>query len=284
MCLIGSEGYLGSALVPVLLSNFEVCTLDLKEAKVFDEAKQHLTQDFRGLSKKQLCEFDVIILLAAHSSVRQTLDDPIGAISNNVVAFAELLRKLSKHQVLIYASSGSVYDGYGGSYPSEESAILSSKNLYDMTKLTNEIQASACEIKTVGLRFGTISGPSTTFRRELIINKMTLDAKNHKQIQLSNEESFRSCLDIRDAVNSILSLLDSLNKLPIYSLFNLASYSMKIQDIANQISQTTGAEIVKMPPSAAYNFTMRTDKFEKVNNFRFKHGLQSTIESILSHE
>ena len=61
--------------------------------------------------------------------------------------------------------------------------------------------------------------------------------------------------------------------LKLYSLFNLANYSMKILDIADQISQTTGAEIIKLPPSAAHKFTMRTDKFEKVNNFHFKHGL-----------
>jgi nucleoside-diphosphate-sugar epimerase len=277
--LIGSEGYIGSVLTIELLKKHEVATCDLQKSGN-EKILQHYHYNFNQLTSQEIEQYEVIINLAAHSSVSQCQLDPEGAIKNNILNMIKLLTILSEKQILIYASSGSVYDGYGDTYPTEEAHIQKSRNLYDFTKLAGDYLVSTVDVRTIGLRFGTLSGYSQNLRRELIINRMTQDALMNSEIYLANRNSSRSCLSLRDLCNAIMAMLspEKLNILKRHEIFNLASFSMKIEDIAKNIARLSNSKILPLPDSPTYDFSMSTEKFQK----HFKYAFLDNIESIYS--
>ena len=279
--LIGSEGYIGSSL-KVTLSianyNFETCDLRPSNSNV-----RHYQVDYGDMTKEKLSNYEVIILLAAHSSVKACVENPMEAIQNNVVNFMKLLTNLNSNQILVYASSGSVYDGYNNSFPTENARILKSRNIYDYTKISNDFMASCYDVKTIGLRFGTLSGQAPTIREDLIINKMTADAINRKVIQVSNGSSYRSCLAIKDLNRAFDSLLSNISLIADYhSIFNLSSFSHSINEIAAKVSNLTGAPILVEKDSPTYNFSMSTKKFEKMFNFKFTEKIETIVKELMS--
>ena len=125
--LIGSEGYIGSSLIIALSANNSVHTCDILPSKLNNS--YHYTKNYGNFTKKEISKYDFIILLAAHSSVNACIQNPQEAIENNIVNFLKLLTIMSDKQTLIYASSGSVYDGYMDTYPNEGAKILRSRNI-----------------------------------------------------------------------------------------------------------------------------------------------------------
>lgn len=280
--LIGSEGYIGSSLKQTLIQNmYELVTCDLKPS---DHTTHHIQIDYGNLTDSQISKADLIILLAAHSSVQSCVLQPIDAIQNNIVNFLKLISKLNPNQTLIYASSGSVYDGYNNTFPTEEATIKKSRNIYDFTKISNDLMATSFAAKTIGLRFGTLSGKSPTMRSDLIINKMTSDAIVKKKIHVSNPNCFRSCLAINDLEKAFLTLISKITLISeSSSIFNLSSFSDSIDNIARKIAMVTGADLIQEQDSPTYNFSMSTNKFEKLFNFKFQENIESIVKNLISH-
>ena len=97
--VLGNRGYIGSYLCYAFSKKYNITGIDIGW---FDKSVPSI--DYRTLSKQDLKKFDIIILLAGHSSVRMCEGDLISSFKNNVVNFVELLTKVGK-QKLIYASS-----------------------------------------------------------------------------------------------------------------------------------------------------------------------------------
>jgi nucleoside-diphosphate-sugar epimerase len=275
--LIGSEGYIGNVLATELIKKHELATCDLQKS-ANEKVLQHYLCDFSKLTSRELEQYEVVINLAGHSSVSQCQLDPEGAIENNILNMMTLLNALSEKQILIYASSGSVYDGYRDTYPTEEAHIKNSRNLYDFTKLAGDYLVSTVNVRTIGLRFGTLSGYSQNMRRELIINRMTQDALMNSEIYLANRNSSRSCLSLQDLCNAVMAMLlpEKLYNLKSHEIFNLASFSMKIEDIAINIARLSNSKILPLPDSPTYDFSMSTEKFQR----HFEYTFMDNIETI----
>lgn len=278
--LIGSEGYIGSSLNIALSAENTVHTCDILPSK--SQNNYHYKKNYGNLTKEEIQKYNFIILLAAHSSVSACIQNPQDAIENNIINFLKLLTIMSEEQTLIYASSGSVYDGYMDSYPNEDSKILRSRNIYDFTKISNDFMASTFATPTIGLRFGTLSGHSPIMRDDLIINKMTKDAFNEKIITVSNHSAFRSCLGIGDlckAITTIIKFHDKNNERTL--LFNLASFSTSINLISREIARLTGAHIQNVEDSPTYNFSMSVEKFEKTFDFKFHDSIETITRQLI---
>ena len=281
--LIGSEGYIGSILKEAISLTYHVDTCDIL-SNTSSASRYHYKQNYNNLTKDVLSEYRLIILLAANSSVTSCINDPEDAIQNNIVNFMKLLRKMNSNQTLIYASSGSVYDGYSDSNPNENVKIMQSRNIYDFTKIANDFMASTYEIPTIGLRFGTVSGFSPKMRNDLIINRMTADALNEKIITVSNSTAFRSCLGIKDLCSAVVAILDNLTNVKSNSsLYNLCSINHSIDEIANKISKVTNSKIIYGVDTPTYNFSMSTKKFEEEFNFTFKDTVETIVNNLITH-
>lgn len=267
MCL-GSEGYIGSRLVPSLrAAGLEVSTVDL----CWYGGDPNYRTDYKNLLKNTINSYDYIICLAAHSSVGMCEADPGGSWKNNVENFRELLDKLSERQYLIYASSASVLQGNTNRFE-ETSPFHPPLCHYDMQKQVIEMLATKSGKKTIGLRFGTVCGYSPNPRLELMINSMFLDGKAGR-INVANPEKYRAILSITDLVRAIMTIINS----PKEGVYNLCSFDYSIGWIAREVAKYCGTpEIVTNPPSSTYDFRMNNYKFRRVYDFEF----EETIESI----
>ena len=172
--IIGSEGYIGSRITHDLQNVYDIHGIDIcwfGQSNNYTEVK-----DYNQLTKEELSKYHTVILLAGHSSVKMCDGPVLSSWSNNCRWDVEAINKLDKGQVLIYASSGSVYGTTNTT--SVEDAPLQFKpiNNYDLTKYSLDVHAEKFirdGYNIVGLRFGTVNGWSPNIREELMINSMT---------------------------------------------------------------------------------------------------------------
>ena len=111
--ILGGNGYIGSRLRQVLRDHHFVKSNDICW---FNHDEISDRRDYHKLTREELAEFEVIIVLAAHAGVKPCEGDIKDPWLNNVTNFVDLLSKLDD-QLVIYASSASVY---GNSAPGEQ--------------------------------------------------------------------------------------------------------------------------------------------------------------------
>ena len=286
--ITGGCGYVGSLMIQNFLDKYIIKNVDtqwfgnkLKE----DKNLTNIKVDIRNLSGDFIDKntYAVIHLANIANDPSVELDQTL-SWEVNVLAAKKLIEESIKEGVkkFVYASSGSVYDGYMNSFPQENAKILSSRNIYDFTKISNDLMASTFQIPTVGLRFGTLSGYSPIMREDLIINKMTKDALDYKIITVSNASAFRSCLGMQDLCNAIMTLINQRSKiLELTAVFNLASFSKSIEQISGEIAKKMGAERKYIGDSPTYNFSMSVEKFERIFNFQFVDTIEKIVDGLI---
>jgi nucleoside-diphosphate-sugar epimerase len=281
--ILGANGYVGSALSEHLK---ELYSLELVDICWFDEPKGDiLVMDYSTLSEDFFKMFDVVILMAGHSSVKMCEGDLINSHNNNVNNFINLLPKLKKGTKFIYASSSSVY-GKCSVLANEEYYDFKPYNNYDVTKHIIDLYIKRFDIPYYGLRYGTVNGWSPILRNDVMINSMYCNGKNNGYINLYIKDIMRPILGINDLCNAITTIINSdEDKRGIY---NLASFNMTSGEIANEVSKLINVPIKEIDvvepitniklQTKSYDFKVDTSKFE--NNFNFK--FEDTIESIIN--
>lgn len=274
--VIGGNGYIGSRLIYDLHTKYNITSLDIcwfnKPYAI------NIVQDYKTITQDEINRYDVIILLAGHSSVKMCNGPLDSSWNNNVNNFVNLVKKLQKKQLLIYASSGSVY-GLSSKCSREDDPILFKPiNNYDLTKFSLDTQAQTFINKgynIVGLRFGTVNGWSPNTREELMINSMTKKSVLEGEMFVNNIDVKRPILGIHDISLAIEKIIDN----PVNGIYNLASFVDTVDHISKQVGQYFNCEIVKTPDQKGiYDFDMDTTKFTETFNFKFT----ATIDSILN--
>lgn len=271
MLIIGGLGYIGSRLA----IEFEADVLDLEWFK--KPTDRSIKLDYGDIAIDFFKKFDTIILLAGHSSVAMANIDPMGAYHNNIVNFQRLIASIPDETKLIYASSSSVYNGIVNA--SEYSHLGRSTNVYDYTKsfIDNVAQKDFPHKKTYGLRFGTVNGPSPSFRPELMINKMYYDATHNGYIEIYGENIERPILDIEDLVYAIKMLTTQEVRPGIY---NVSSFNDTVGNMANIVASMTGVPVFSKGESKAYDFSMINDKLKNGSDWRPLGSVESIVSSM----
>src|SRR5947207_3433202 len=135
--LIGGQGYIGSALYEYLKNKGpKVPSIDIEwfgRTRDIGFNFDSFRQDY-GDSSYLIEQADVIVLVAAHSSVQMCNLDPYGAFQNNVGNFVNLIQKIKPGQKLIYASSSCVYDSIKDA--KETDSLIEPKDYLTLTKQT----------------------------------------------------------------------------------------------------------------------------------------------------
>lgn len=277
--LIGGNGYIGSRIFHDLHARYNFHSIDINW---FGNNITSEVKDYRNLSKVELKKYDAVILLAGHSSVKMCEGPVIASWTNNVNNFVNLVKKLDKSQVLIYASSGSVYGSQNTITTEDIPLEFKPINNYDLTKYTLDVEAERfikSGYKIIGLRFGTVNGWSPNTREELMINSMTKKSILDKHIWINNKTITRPILGISDIVRAIDSILNS----PIPGIYNLASFVDTVENISHNVSQLLGSKIKEtLNVSGSYDFIMDTNKFKTLYNFEFKESVHSIVNEIIN--
>ena len=265
--LIGGNGYIGSFLHLILKDRFDVKVVDINW---FNDNVNDF--DFKNLDSEYIKDFDSVVLLAGHSSVKMCDVDMMSSFNNNVDNFIKLVSKLNKNQKFIYASSSSVYGHTGNSIVDETYKVFEPNNYYDLSKQVIDMYATKNDINYYGLRFGTVNGWSPRLRTDIMINSMVNSAKSDGHIKLYIKDIMRPILGIKDLCRAIEVIIDcDDDKRGIY---NLASFNNTSESIANGVSSIMNMPIVEYNVSdlekitnvklqtTAYNFAIDSSKFE----------------------
>lgn len=279
--IIGGNGYIGSRLIHDL---HLVYTMHSVDACWFDSPLSVTElKDYRTLTKQELTKYDVVVLLAGHSSVKMCDGPILSSWNNNINNFIDLVNKLDKSQLLIYASSGSVYGS--SNEVSVEDVPLRFKpiNNYDLTKYSLDLHAQKFikeGYKIVGLRFGTVNGWSPNTREELMINSMTKKSLYDGSIVVSNKNIKRPILGISDLSQAVKTIIDN----PIPGIFNLASFIDTVENISLGVGNMLNSKVQEtLNTSGAYDFMMDTTKFKESYNFTFNASIDSIVQELIDN-
>ncbi len=276
--ILGGNGYIGSRLRQVLREHHFVKSNDICWF-AYDELSDR--RDYHKLTREELAEFEVIVVLAGHSSVPSCQGELPGPWLNNVTNFTDLLNKTTD-QLIIYASSASVY---GNSKPGEQHRETNNHftpvNNYDVTKYALDQQATIANLqgkRVIGLRFGTVNGWAPNLRVDVMINSMYHSVQNDRGIQVMNRHISRAMLGIEDLCRAVLRCIQR----PVPGIYNLASFNSTVGEIADAVNRKLGAEIIDRGKTAnAYDFALDTTFFEQTFDFTFIETPATIVDSLI---
>ena len=276
--VLGGNGYIGARLIHDLQELYQIHSVDT--CWFGKDLNYSHVVDYRKLSKEHLSKYDVIILLAGHSSVKMCAGEVFSSWNNNVNNFVNLVRKLDKEQTLIYASSGSIYGDTHAATNEEVELTFKPINHYDLTKYTLDIHAHSLINEghnIIGFRFGTVNGWSPNIREELMINSMTKRSIETGSILINNRKIVRPILGIAD----ISRAMDAVIKNPISGIYNLASFYDSVEGISDRVSSILSTTVgTQADVTGAYDFIMDTGKFQRTFDFAFKETVISIVDEL----
>jgi nucleoside-diphosphate-sugar epimerase len=240
-------------------------------------------RDYRTLTKEEVVKYDAVVLLAGHSSVKMCDGPILSSWNNNINNFIDLVNKLDKSQLLIYASSGSVY-GSSNEVSSEDIPLkFKPINNYDLTKYSLDIQAQKFikdGYNIVGLRFGTVNGWSPNTREELMINSMTKKSLIEGSMVVSNKNIKRPILGISDLSQAVKAIIDN----PVTGIYNLSSFTDTVDNISLGVGNMLNSNVQDtLNTFGAYDFIMDTTKFKQTYDFTFNASVDSIVQELVDN-
>jgi len=168
--------------------------------------------------------FDVVVHLAAHGGVRNSLLHPQKYIRDNVAATVAIFEAAAQHKVkhVLYASSSSVYGGNKEMPFREDQKTDDPLAPYPASKKSCELFAQAYHnaygIQMTGLRFFTVYGPWG--RPDMALYIFAKNICENKPIDVYNQGKMRRDFTyIDDIISGVIKLIDTEHG---HEVFNLA--------------------------------------------------------------
>ena len=287
--IIGGNGYIGNRLYEFLDATHDVDVIDT--CWFGKTIKDTIVKDYSKMGKGFYSDYDTIILLAGHSSVKMSESTLSSCFKNNVTNFIDLLEKLDK-QKFIYASSSSVYGSVGGKTVNEKYYGFEPYNQYDISKHTADLYAVKSDVEYYGLRFGTANGYSPVLRTDVMINAMVNSALKDGKIKLFIKDTMRPILGLNDLCGAVKTIID--NDTDERGLYNLASFNKTAEQIAYEVGSFMNIPVIEYESdpnnitnvknqTKSYNFSISTLKFRKTFKFKFKETVESITKSLINN-
>jgi nucleoside-diphosphate-sugar epimerase len=207
----GGAGYIGSTLVPDLLSkkhkvtvvdNFMYDQTGLATS-IRDKNFEIIFGDVRdeSLMKKLVSKADIIIPLAAIVGAPACDKDPVTAQSINKDSILWLLKQVSKSQQVIMPTTNSAYGSGDKNNFCDENSPLNPLSLYARDKVVVEKSLLEHENST-SFRLATVFGISPRMRLDLLVNNFTLRAITDGFVIVFEGHFKRNYIHILDVVQA----------------------------------------------------------------------------------
>jgi nucleoside-diphosphate-sugar epimerase len=301
--LVGGAGYIGSALLPMLLEKgYHVRLLDLflYGAEPIRDYLYHprleiMRADFRQVDKvvEATKNMDAVIHLGA------IVGDPACALDEDLTIEVNLtatrmiaeVAKGSGVSRFIFASTCSVYGACDEIL--DEHSELNPVSLYARSKIASErvlMSLSDSSFAPTVLRFGTIYGLSGRTRFDLVINLLTAKAIVEGKITIRGGDQWRPFVHVHDAALAVFKTLEAPFSLVKHQTFNVGSneqnYTIyQIGEIINQF--VPAAQIVDQGPDTdRRNYRVNFNKIRDLLGFAparvVEEGVVQVIEAIKS--
>lgn len=275
--ITGGAGYKGILLAEELLKsgNNEVTIFDNfmygYESVLHLVSHPHLTinkKDIRNIELRDVEGFDVIYHLAGISGMPACANNPHSAEAINFEGTKKLVNLLTKEQLLINASTTSMY-GFSETICDEKS-LINPVSIYGKTKYEAEKYIHENHENSISLRFATVFGTSPRMRNDLMVNDFTYGAIHNRSIILFAGDTKRTFIDIRDAVRAYIFALENANIMK-GEIYNVGDKEMNLskKDIASEIAKFVKFELIDSSLSDLdkRNFEI---SFEKINKLGFR--------------
>ena len=298
----GGAGYLGSVLVPRLLScGYHVRVLD---NLVFGARGLDDVRDAIELVDDDICTVSSDVLRGAKGLIN------LAAISNDPTADFRpaLCRRVNLDGALrlaelclqenvfryIFASSCSVYDSRDlHSIPGlhrEEDAVHPI-GVYSRTKHgaeTDLLQMASPSFCPVSLRKGTLYGFSPRMRFDLVVNSFVRDALGCGHITLHGGGTmWRPLLHVADAADAYVSCLTASAEKVSGQVFNIVHRNLRIDDVGRQVCQSLAergidTDVRHTPgPVVARSYRADGGKAQGVLGFRAECSVGSAVGAMV---
>lgn len=247
--VVGSEGYLGSRLVPFLEARGISC--DRFDAGLFvgHPFSGEFAPDWtRGLAQRLTPEiirkYSVVVYLAAISN------DPLENLPSSNIYDAVLAHTLRVAEIcmeegvqFVFPSSCSVY-GFSGDWVDEDS-VVNPQTAYSENKVQVEhglrtLAASNSSFRPVALRLATVFGVSNRMRFDLVTNMFVAMALVSKSIGLNSDGSaWRPHVDIRDVMRAFYLALDTNSETPGLQVLNVGmnQNNLTVMELASLVAR-----------------------------------------------
>lgn len=265
----GGAGYVGNLLCGALLDAGHQVTIVDNFLYGYDSIL-HLVRnprfkivkrDIRDHDRSYLKDAEVVFHLAAISGYPACEANPNSAHLINVQATREICEDLGKDQLMIYASTTSLY-GNQVDVCVEDGPVNTSGNLYSLTKHQGE-QFVMERDNVISLRWATVFGVSPRMRAGLLMNDFVEKALKERTLVIYSGHSKRSFMHVWDSVQGYVFALDHADDMR-GQIFNMGDERLNYSklDLAEMIKKHLDYEIVQsnLSDSDIRDFIISYDK------------------------
>jgi len=290
----GAAGYIGSVLVPVLLTRgYEVIAIDnfmYNQPSLLDCCYDKKLTVIRGdvrdkeLISRYLKNADTIFPLACITGVPASTRDSTAAKTINFDAVKMLLELRSKEQIIIFPTTNSGYGvGQEGIYCTEETP-LNPISLYGRLKVDIEkllLEAGNC----ITLRLATAFGISPRMRIDLLVNDFTYRAVNDRFVVLFEAHFKRNYIHVRDVAKAFVHCMENFDKMKNepynvgLSEANLSKLEL-CQEIQKQVPEFYFMESTVGEDPDKRNYIVSNEKIERTG-FKPDVSIQDGIAELI---
>ena len=220
--VLGGAGYIGSVLVPYLLSNkYHVTVLDslmYNQQSLLDCCSNPDFNFIKGnicdepLMQNLIPKFDIIIPLAAIVGAPACNENPSLAKAVNYDAMITIIKLLHDSQMVIFPTTNS---GYGvtknDEFCTEETPL---QPVSEYGKIKVEIEKCFLEKGVaVTFRLATAFGVSPRMRMDLLVNDFTYRAYKDRFIILFEDHFRRNYIHVKDIAKAFLFAINNYDKM-----------------------------------------------------------------------
>jgi len=255
----GGAGYLGSTMVPDLLSaGHQVTVLDnfLYRQASLNHVCHHpnfsvVKGDIRveGAVVPLMKKADVVIPLAALVGAPMCTLDPVGATTVNHDAIAMMLRHLSKNQIVLMPTTNSAYGtGDRNNFCTEDSPL---RPISQYAKEKVEIEKVLMQHpNAISFRLATVFGMSPRMRIDLLVNDFTYRAVHDRFVVLFEGSFKRNYVHVRDVSRAFQHALANFEKMKgqVYNV-GLSEANVSKRELCERIQKQVPEFVIMEAPT-----------------------------------
>lgn len=287
----GGAGYIGSVLVPLLISHgYRVRVVDcgMFGFNHLDPRAEVIEGDILDFRMEWLHGVEAVIHLAGLSN------DPMAAFSPSLnyllnaagTAIVAQYAKAAGVVRFIFGSTCSVY-GLNDRAEVDENENVNPSFPYAISKLMAE-RAIACltdkNFRPIILRKGTVVGWSPRMRFDLVVNAMVKSALTKQRIDVHNPNIWRPLLDVRDAARAYIHGLQA--DPSITGIFNVAEGNYMIGHLAKEVASALRECGIDVSLNVEHRIDVRsyrvsTSKTATVLNFHPTTSIKQVVQDIV---
>jgi nucleoside-diphosphate-sugar epimerase len=284
----GGTGYLGSSLVPELVSSgHQVRTFD---TQLFGANITPNVENIVGDIRDEAAVDDAVQGMECVIHLAGVVTDDLVDLNRdlahavniegtyNVMQSAEL----AGVERVIYSSSSSVY-GSAGDTPHNEDSPTKPETVYAAQKLEAEKVVMTFSLScNIAFRMATLCGPAPRMRLDTIVNIFSAQAyfKPHV-IQVWDGTQFRSNLHVQDAVRAYVDAVTH----GVCGVFNLSDGYHTALEIANKVKEMHHLAKVQVDPTRkdTRQYKLTSQRASELLHFLPKYGIEKAVVDNFRH-